>query len=113
MNRALRQVAKKIISSETDKQNYNKYLQMMQHEGWQIYREYLLYFRGFLAEDMFGKDFTGLDPIEKDVTQRAYAMASELVMFLLNPIAEARRLADIKQHNLNMEATKGKRPERK
>jgi hypothetical protein len=111
--RAIKKLANKLVSTETEKQKYNKLVQMTQTDGWQIYMEYLLYMRGFMAEDLFSKEFTEKTPAEKDILQRAYSMVSEVILFLTNPLEEARRVAAYKRHNQAMEATKRKQPTKK
>lgn len=65
-----------------------------------------MFIRGLIAEELLSKQFTELDSTKKDVTQRAYAMANELILFLVDPIAEVRKVTSIANHNKRMEANR-------
>jgi hypothetical protein len=105
LNHLISQLVKKVTSSEEDKHKVEKYMQLQTFEGWKTHQEYLLYLRGLMAEDLLSDRFTSLKPIEKDVCQRAYAMVDQMVLFLLDPLAKARKLNVIAAHNQKMEAT--------
>ena len=66
---------------------------MMSTDGWKIHAEWLTYLQGFIIEDMLSEKFTGLDPIQKDIEQRAYAGIHKVLTFLLDPLEKARKLA--------------------
>ena len=105
MNHIISQLVRKVTATEEDKRKVDKYVQMQALEGWKTHQEYLLYLRGLMAEDLLSDRFTSLKPIEKDVCQRAYAMVDQMVLFLLDPLAKARKLNVIAVHNKKMEAT--------
>lgn len=105
MRALLRKLSQKLVASEQDRLKYNKYEQMRHHEGWAMHVEILMYLRGLIAEDVLSESFTKLEPKEKDAQQRAYAMVSDVVLFLVDPLVEARKLQQIKNHNTRMEAT--------
>ena len=105
MNHIILKLAKKVSSTDSDKQKSSKYLELQRQEGWKTHQEYLLFIRGLMAEDMLSDRFTALKPLEKDVCQRAYSMLDQLIVFLLDPQDRARRLNVINVHNKQMEAT--------
>lgn len=105
MNVVISKLGAKILSTEEDKHKTAKYLQMQQTDGWKVHLEFLLYMRGLMAEDMLSDRFTSLTAYEKDVSQRAYAMAEQIVQFLIDPLSRARKLAAMTRHNQKMEAT--------
>ena len=104
MDKILRLLSNKIVSSEEDISKVKKYHALQEHPGWQVHLEYLAYMRGLVAIELLGDRFTNLDPIRKDSTQRAYAMADKLILFLVDPMAEAQKTMQIKRHNKQMEA---------
>ena len=99
MDRLLRRISKRILTDSLDEQKYNKYRQMMDVDGWQVHREYLIILKGLIANELLGSKFTELPPIEKDVEQRAYAMVDKMIMFLLDPLQEARKAVRVTRHN--------------
>ena len=113
MNTIVAKLSSKIVSSEEDKAKTNKYLQMQSTEGWKTHCEWMFYIRGLMAEDLLSDRFTALKPIEKDVCQRAYAMADQLIMFLVDPLVKARKMNAVAMHNARMEATLRGATERK
>ena len=105
MDKILRLLSQKIVSSEEDISKVKKYHALKEHPGWQVHLEYLAFLRGLVAIELLGDRFTNLDPIRKDVAQRAYAMVDKLVLFLVDPMAEAQKTMQIKRHNERMGAT--------
>ena len=99
MQRILRRISHQIVKDASAGEDYRKYESLKSHEGWKVHQKYLLLVVGMIADEILGKNFTALDAYEKDVLQRAYAMANQLIGFLLDPLAEARKLAAIKRHN--------------
>ena len=99
----LNKLTHSIFSDEVQKGLYDKYIQMQEHEGFKHFLlPYLLMLRGYMAEDVLSEKFSRLEPYEKDVNQRAYALCSDLILWIIQPDAQARRLARIKTHNLKM-----------
>ena len=113
MNVILNKLSAKVISSAEDKGKIDKYTQMQGTDGWKVHQEYLLYLRGLMAETMLSESFTTLPPYDKDVCQRAYALVDQAIMFLLDPLAKARKLNVYAAHNARMEATVRGATERK
>ena len=103
MKHLLRKISQKINANESDSASYSD--MQKKHPGWKVHQQYLLLLRGMIAEEMLSENFTALGPTEKDVSQRAYAAADQLILFLLDPLAEARRLSVYTKHNTRMEAT--------
>jgi len=105
MQRHIRKLQKDFFTTNKGHHALSKYAQMMEHEGWKIHQDCLIYLKGLILDDLLGSRFTELKPIEKDVRQRAYAGVNEIIDFLLNPVAQARNANAIRQHNMKMEAT--------
>lgn len=105
MKKLLRKLSETIVRDQRNVEQYNKYRQMQDTEGWEVYRGYLNYLRGTIALEILGEKFTKLPPVDKDVQQRAYAMVDELILFFLDPLREAQKQAKFKWHNKLMEAT--------
>ena len=66
--------------------------------------------RALIAQEMLSKRFTDLGEKEKDIQQRAYVKADDIVKFLLNPIKVAKSYVSMMRHNNNL---KGEQPEGK
>ena len=105
MNHIISKIATYVAQTADDSARAQKYEQMQKTDGWKIHTEYLMYIRGLMAEDLLSDRFTALRPIEKDVSQRAYALVDQMVLFLVDPLAKARKLNVIAKHNFNQEAT--------
>lgn len=63
------------------------YQRVLKTEEWDFVRDTLLTIRGKIANDMFSRKFTELDPDEKDTVQRAYFQIDQVIEFLLNPVS--------------------------
>jgi hypothetical protein len=105
VNHIISKIASYVAATADDNARAQKYDQMQKTDGWKIHAEYLMYIRGLMAEDLLSERFTALKPIEKDVSQRAYALVDQMVLFLIDPMAKARKLNVIAKHNLKQEAT--------
>jgi hypothetical protein len=105
MKGLLKKLSLKILETENNKVEYNKFIQLREQDGWKTLESYLMYVRAFMVEDMLTKRFSELKPMEKDVNQRAYAMVNDLIIFLLDPLAEARKLAKYKNQNFRERPT--------
>ena len=105
MNHIISKIASYVAATGDDSARAQKYEQMQRTDGWKIQVEYLMYIRGLMAEDLLSDRFTALRPIEKDVHQRAYALVDQMVLFLVDPMAKARKLNVIARHNIKQEAT--------
>ena len=105
MIHVISKLANYVASNAEDGMKAKKYSQMQATDGWKVHLEYLMYLRGLMAEDLLSDRFTALSAQEKDVSQRAYALADQLVLFLVDPMAKARKLNVIAQHNFKQEAT--------
>lgn len=53
---------------------------------WQFFKTMLLSMQGIMANDMLSKQFTNLDPTEKDVVQKTYYNINQMLTFLMNPL---------------------------
>jgi hypothetical protein len=108
MLHVLRKLSAKFASKQ-DEVKRQTYFDMMKSEGWKYHVENLMYLRGIVAEDMLSERFTVLKPLEKDSAQRAYAMVDQVILYLINPMAEASRLSTIMAHNAKIQGatTKG------
>lgn len=105
MNHIISKLATYVANTANDSARAQKYEQMQRTDGWKIHTEYLMYIRGLMAEDLLSDRFTALKPLEKDVSQRAYAVVDQMVLFLVDPMAKARKLNVIANHNRRQEAT--------
>jgi hypothetical protein len=105
LNHIITKIATYVAQTADDSARAQKYEQMQKTDGWKIHTEYLMYIRGLMAEDLLSDRFTALRPIEKDVSQRAYALVDQMVLFLADPMSKARKLNVIANHNRRQEAT--------
>ena len=83
------------------------YVSMKGQHGWNVHVEMLMLLQGAIAEYMLSSEFTELPTTEKDIRQRAYAMANELIMFLINPLKKAEERAKF-MRGFDREMTKRK-----
>ena len=93
MHKILVKLSRRIVSSDEERRKCGNVEDMMKHEGWRTFAEWLLIMRGFMAEDLLSEGFTNKESIEKDIQQRAYHLADEIILFLLNPLGKAQKLA--------------------
>ena len=61
------------------------YERVSKSKQWQFVRDVLLTIKGTILNDMFSPKYTNLDPVEKDVQQRAYYQINQLLDFLMEP----------------------------
>ena len=99
MRLILQRLSQHIVSNEKETEKYRQFNQTKSSTGWAVMQEWLLFMRGLIAEHMLSRNFTELSATEKDTHQRAYAMVDELIRFLLDPTAEARKRMLIVAHN--------------
>jgi hypothetical protein len=105
MGRHVREVWEFLSKTDPGNQQLNKYVAMTEHVGWPVHQNMLATLKGLILKDMIGKRFTDLDPVEKDITQRAYVGVIEILDFLHDPHTKARSQTAIAKHNLKMGAT--------
>ena len=104
------------ITQPTIQKKISAYTQMKGQYGWSVHQELLMLIRGKMAEEILSERFTKLDATEKDARQRAYHMADNLIMFLLNPLKKAQEAAKFYvnfDEKLKREAAKQARPKRR
>ena len=91
--------------SEQGQHNLTKFRQMMDQPGWPVFVDSMIYLKGCILEELLSDRYTGLEPIEKDVQQRAYADIVKVLDYFADPLAKARSQDAIALHNSKMEAT--------
>lgn len=101
----LHKVTRQIFETDQGLQDYRKFIQMREHDGFKTYlAKYLALYTGLMLEDMLSDRFTKLSAAEKDIEQRAYKKAHEVITWILQPEIEATKLNLIRTHNQKMEA---------
>ena len=101
----LHKVTRQIFETDQGRQDYRKFVQMRDHDGFKSYLyKYLNLYIGLMLEDMLSDRFTKLPAVEKDIEQRAYKLVHELTTWIMQPEIEASKLNLIRQHNQNMAA---------
>jgi len=91
------------LGTDHGEQYYRKYLELTQHEGWQIHQGLILEIANGMAKYMLSKEFTRLDEKEKDAQQRAMFISKEVIDFLLDPLKGLKQHKVIQFHNKRME----------
>ena len=105
MKSMLRELSVHYAQSNNSDQKLTRYVAMRQHEGWEVHQEMLLILRRMIADEMLSEKHTRLDAHDKDVAQRAYYQANELISFLLNPLELATKRAQFsKEWDRKMQA---------
>ena len=105
MGRHVREVWEFLSKTDTGNHQLNKYVNMTEHAGWAVHQSLLVTLKGLILKDMIGKRYTDLDPVEKDIRQRAYVGVIEILDFLHDPHTKARNQTAIAKHNLKAGAT--------
>lgn len=105
MEKYLRELSTKYWATEKDDKKLTKYMNMQKVDGWKVHQEFLIYLFEKIGNEMLSSDFTKKSAQEKDILQQTYHNMAEVIKFLLNPLAGARRQAKIEQHNRKMSET--------
>lgn len=107
----LRKLSEGLLQEE-NQSAYNSYYEMTNHSGWGTHKAFMVSVLNEISVYMLSDKFTKLEQDEKDVQQRAFFMAREIILFLLDPMKDARQMMQYRHYNKNLEVTPGERPRR-
>ena len=86
----LREIAIDIYKSEGRTNNFFKYSQMKETEGWKVHQIFMTVIANKMSEYLLSDKFTKLDIQEKDAQQRACHNTKEMIDFLFDPLKGAK-----------------------
>jgi len=95
MKKIINDLSSHYADFEKNNRAITAYASMESHPGWSVHKEMLLLLRGQIAEELLSKRFTELSATDKDVQQRAYSMVDDFIQFLLNPLSQAKKRAQL------------------
>lgn len=110
MNKILTSIAQAFIESEDGREALKHYIDLKQHRGWKTHQAFLLEMGNRLSNEVLTRKFQSMEANNKLVRLEAYSMVSEVIKFLLNPVATLTNINKVKAHNIKMGATVKKRP---
>ena len=99
MKHLIIQTVKKYFSNEADRQRLSQYDILREQPGWIFHVEALRFLQGLILQEIMSKSFTESSKEEKDVQQRAFKGIYDVIEFLIDPVAQAKTVLAIKQHN--------------
>ncbi len=73
------------LKDEKFAQNLDSYIRFLGTKDGIFFRTMLQTMMSMMVEDMLSKQYTMLEPVEKDVTQRTYHNIYEILLFLSAP----------------------------
>lgn len=110
MKSILGDISRSFLTQSGIDSKLTSYLLMREHAGWKVHEEMLLLMRAMIAQEMLSKKFTKLDKEEKDIMQRSYYNASEIIKFLLNPAESAKSYVKMMRQTTQREQPDRKQP---
>ena len=92
LERILSRVSTALVDTESGKLALSKYSEMQNTEGWKIHQALLADIANAFVAEILTREFTNLDPAEKDVQQRAMYNVKIIIDFLNDPLRRVRKL---------------------
>lgn len=92
MKNLLSEFEKYFEKQEEFRRRLINYSRMLESEEFSFFKDALLTMKGIMATDMLeSRQFTSLDPVEKDVTQKTYHNIDQMLTFLSDPLKWIKR----------------------
>jgi len=108
----VRNLLNSFISTVEGNEEFQRQLADYEHVAkspqWKFVQDILLTMKGTILTDMFSQKYTALDPVEKDVQQRAYYQINQILEFLMQPSGWIKRKRKFSMPTIRPGSTKPK-----